>query len=134
VDPLVGADASVSVGRVAADAFAIARIALYGNDHGYHAGQHLTGGAGAALPWHSVRFRLGLDLAYETAEKWHDTVQSEGNLGRTDLLVDAVARWSFARDWTTALTARVPVFTQAEGAQLTVPAMIELSIERTLRF
>jgi len=134
VDPIMGADVSVPAGRLTADAFTLARIALYENDQGYHAGQRVIGGAGAALPWRSFRFRLGLDLAYETAETWRGIVETEGNLGRTDLLVDTMAQWSFARNYAMGLSARVPVYTHAEGAELTIPAMVELSIERTLRF
>ena len=58
------------------------------NEHGYRGGRrynlNLTGerplGAGG---W---RARAGLDLFHEDAETWDGVVETEGNLGRTDLL------------------------------------------------
>ena len=129
-DPIVGGDLSWKF----VDAFAISRLPLYANDYGYQGGARVIGGAGGGHDFGPLHVRLGLDIAWESAETWHGAVETEGNLGRTDLLVDAGGRYSFGSAWAATLTARVPLYTRAEGAQLSIPATVELALERTLRF
>jgi hypothetical protein len=75
-------------------------------------------------------FMLGAFVYDEQPERWNGITESEGNLGRTDVLLESAVTWRFARRWTVTASARVPVFSHAVGAQLNTPAVGELTIAR----
>lgn len=113
--------------------FGLAQLFPYANRYGYRAGNRYAAGADvAAKPGRSrVVLRAGVLALYESAESWASTPNpSEGNLGRTDVLLQAEAVWAFSPDWTCSLALRVPVFTRAVGAQLMYPGIAELGASR----
>ena len=50
--------------------------------------------------------------------RWNGITETEGNLGRTDLMLDTAVSWRFARRWSVTLSARVPLYSRAVGAQV----------------
>ncbi len=120
VDPIVGLDGRRWFQRFAVGAWALAKLPLYENGHGYRAGARVVGGlyGESRLGTRDFTFDLGLDVAREQPEQWHGVVYSEGNVGRTDLLLDAVALWRFAEHWAASAVVRVYLFTDAAGEQV----------------
>ena len=77
-----------------------------------------------------IWFTLGALVYHEKPERWDGVVETEGNLGRTDLMLETAIAWRFTGQWTLGLSARVPVWSHITGAQLTTPAIGELLISR----
>lgn len=90
------------------------------------AGANVSSALGTRRWW----FMLGALVYDEDAERWDGVTEDEGNLGRVDLMLDSAVSWAFARRWNVTLSARVPVYTHAVGAQLSTPAIGELSFAR----
>ena len=51
-------------------------------------------------------------------ERWSGVIETEGNLGRTDLMLETSVLWRFAPAWTVSLGARVMMFTAPPGWDL----------------
>lgn len=132
VDPLVGVEVRRAIGGWAVDAWLLAKASLYANGHGYQAGNTLLAGANVSSALRTRRwwFMLGALVYDEDAERWDRVTEDEGNLGRVDVMLDSAVSWAFARRWNVTLSARVPVYTHAVGAQLSTPAIGELSFAR----
>jgi hypothetical protein len=129
-DPLLGLSASRKFGVVTASAVASARLTLDGNPHGYRAGDRtsvaVSAGRAFATVWSA---NAGLAWFDEQAERWNGQVQSEGNLGRTDLDFDlAVARTT--PDGTWSVNAQVPTFSRSVGNQVRYPVTFSISWTR----
>jgi hypothetical protein len=133
VDPLAGVELRRAVGRFSLAGWLLAKTSLYANGHGYQAGSQLLAGANVAGDLWLPRFwfLLGALVYDEQPERWDGVTETEGNLGRVDLLVDTAVSWRFAGRWTLTLAAKVPFFTHAVGAQLNTPAIGELSVSRS---
>jgi hypothetical protein len=133
VDPLAGVELRRAVGRFSLAGWLLAKTSLYANGHGYQAGSQLLAGANVAGDLWLPRFwfLLGALVYDEHPERWDGVTETEGNLGRVDLLVDTAVSWRFAGRWTLTLAAKVPFFTHAVGAQLNTPAIGELSVSRS---
>jgi hypothetical protein len=133
VDPLAGVELRRAIGRFVISGWLLAKTSLYQNSHHYQAGSQLIAGANAssALWTGRWRFMLGALVYNEQAERWDGIIESEGNLGRTDLLIDTAISCRVARQWTATLSARIPVYSHAAGAQLSTPAFVELGIARS---
>ncbi|HEY4179997.1 MAG TPA: cupredoxin domain-containing protein [Kofleriaceae bacterium] len=131
LEPVIGLDASRSVGPVHLDAFALTVQSLYTNSKGYKPGDRYAGGLGAAsgLGANHWRFRLTGEVQHETAEMWHGIVRTdEGNTGRTDVIAGAEATWRVNDTWHVAATIKVPVYTHVQGGQLDTPFFFGLSV------
>ncbi|MSP61838.1 MAG: hypothetical protein EXR72_16190 [Myxococcales bacterium] len=135
VNPLAEIEVRREVGRFVLSGWAIGKLALYSNRHGYQAGDLLLGGlrASSDLWLKRVRFLVGGVAYHEEAERWDGVVETEGNLGRTDVMVESAITWRFSGEWSVALSARLPVWSRSVGAQLSTPAVVELAIERPLK-
>ncbi len=132
VDPLVGTEIRRLIGRFTLTGWLFDRAPLYENGHGYRAGNQLLGGMAATsnLWLRRWTFSLGLMVFHEEPERWSGIVETEGNLGRTDLLIDTAVGWQFADPWSVSLAVRVPIVTWAVGAQMGTPALGVLSVSR----
>lgn len=135
VDPFAEALLQRRAGRFIVGGWLLGKASLYANRHGYQAGALLTGGVRASsdlwLPrW---QFQLGALCYHEEPERWSGVIETEGNLGRTDLMLETSVLWRFAPAWTVSLGARVPVWSRITGAQLSTPAIADLSFSRLLR-
>lgn len=125
-DPLAGASVGRRFGEVVGTASVLARLPVSANDHGYHAGRRVQAAVGAdrrlAGAW---RIQAGIDYGRESAETWNGIVEEEGNLGRSDLMLSVGLARIFGRR-ALVLTAKVPVRTRANGAQVDYPAILVL--------
>jgi hypothetical protein len=132
VDPLVGAEVRRGIGRFTVAAWFLAKASLYESSSHYRAGSQLLGGLNVSSNLWVPRawFMLGA-LAYnEQPEHWDGVTESEGNLGRTDVMLETSLSWRVAGPWTLTLAAKLPVYSQTIGAQLNTPALGELTISR----
>lgn len=106
-----------------------AQLSLAENSHGFRAGHRFSlGASGAVKLTGSLRASVGADVANEQPERWGDTVQQDGNLGRTDVLVGGGLNWDVSRVQL-GLTLRVPVYSHIIGhhGQLEYPGLLGLT-------
>lgn len=129
-DPLVGVDVAWRRDALSIFGYGFGLTSLYANGHGYRAGSRIAVGAlGRHELWSWLAAQLTVDFAHESAERWQGRLESEGNLGRSDLLLGLGALWT-ARLATLALTIKVPVWTRivAQGGHVEMPAMVDLAV------
>jgi hypothetical protein len=130
VRPIAGGGLAYDWGAVGIDAFFQGTVAVATNAIGYRPGQRIGGGfrVSSALGLPRVRFGLGGELLHESTETWQGLQQEEGNLGRTDVLAVAGARWT---PWSRVGlfgVLKVPVSVNAVGAQLSYPFVVQLGV------
>ena len=111
----------------------LAKSSLYQNSYGYQAGSQLLAGVNVSsgLWTKDWWFMLGTLVYNEQPERWSGVTESEGNLGRTDLLLETSISWRFHNQWNATLAAKFPVYSHAVGAQLNTPAIVELGLSRS---
>jgi hypothetical protein len=133
VDPFVGAEVRRAAGLFVVDGWLLAKTSLYSNRHGYQAGSQLLAGANVSSDLRAPRwwFMLGALVYNEQPERWDGITETEGNLGRTDVMLDTAITRGFARKWSVTLSARIPLYSWAVGAQLSTPAIGELTFARS---
>ena len=127
-DPIFGVAAGRRFGAVEFTVSGLARLVLAENAHGYQAGHRYYAESTAwrrlAGAWSGS---LGLIAAREQAERWDGRVRTEeGNLGRTDVLVALGVARAMGHAGSVFLTAKVPVLTRSEGAQVHYPVIISV--------
>jgi hypothetical protein len=129
-DPVAGLTLQRTFGPVTLNAFTLDRFPVARNHYGYQAGATLLFGAAAqsGLGLRLWNFSSGIDLFQQTTERWSGVQYTEGNLGRTDVLLDLSAAWSFAPSWSAVLGLKIPVYVHAVGAQVTYPAILSLGV------
>ncbi len=132
VDPFGEAEVRRLIGRFTLSAVVLAKLTLYQNSNGYKAGDQVAASlrAWSDLWTHRWTFMLGASVINEQAETWNGVEEEEGNLGRTDLMLDTSISVQLPRGVILSLAARIPVFTIAAGEQLATPAIVELSVTR----
>lgn len=127
VDPFVALAASRHAGHWSLTGTGSARLTLASNAHGYRAGDRFALGAIAArMLQGGWAARSGLTVSRERAEKWDGVLESEGNLGRTDLLLAAGLSHPLAKAGTLGLTLSLPLASHAVGAQADLPLVLRL--------
>jgi hypothetical protein len=133
VDPLVGVEVRRILRRFTLTAWMLAKTSLYQGSNGYQAGSQLLGGVNLSSDLWAPKwwFMLGALVYNEQPERWSGITETEGNLGRTDLMLETSISRRFARKWIVTLSARVPLYSWAVGAQLNTPAIAELSLARS---
>ncbi len=133
VDPIVGVELRRALGRFSVAGWMLAKASLYENPYHYQAGNQLLVGTNvsSALGTRRWWFMLGALVYNEQPERWDGSTESEGNLGRTDLMLDTAITCSFAKKWSASLSARIPVYSYTVGTQLNTPAIVELGLQRS---
>ena len=133
-DPLFGASLSRSFDQVALAIWTLDRFTLGTNSFAYRSGHKLLAGASASTSFGlaSWSFKGGLDVYRETPEHWSGIIETEGNVGRTDLLADLSASWRFSKRFSLNLGAKIPVYSHVQGEQATYPAIIDIGLGATL--
>ena len=131
VDPLAEVGLRRNLGHFTWSAFLLAKASLYANPHGYQAGSQLLAGTHLFSDLWTRRwtFALGALVYNEQPERWNGVEEAEGNLGRTDALLDTSIAVLLGQ-WSLALVARFPVYSHSVGEQLATPAIFELSLAR----
>jgi hypothetical protein len=127
-DPMLGASGSRSIGEIVTEVAVSAKLPLTGNGHGYRAGNRydvsLTGSRKFGAAWGA---NASLSVARESAEKWDDKIEEEGNLGRTDLMLSAGLGRGITHVGSFGFRVQVPVKTWATGEQVRYPVIVTLS-------
>ncbi len=132
--PVVGSGLGVDLGALGIDGWFLATIAAYANGGGYRPGHRVGAGTrvSSALGTESWRFGTGVEVMRETREDWGGAQNADGNadgnLGRTDVLAVATARFSPAPRWGLFAAVRVPFYVRVVGAQLEYPAVMQLGV------
>lgn len=132
-DPLVGVEVRRQIQRFSLGGWMLAKTSLYQNSYGYQAGSQLLAGINLAsgLWTKDWWFMLGTLVYNEQPERWSGVTETEGNLGRTDLLLETSISWRFHDKWSATLAAKFPVYSHAVGAQLNTPAIAEIGLSRS---
>jgi hypothetical protein len=130
VRPLVGSAIGYDFGAIGIDGWFLGVMSVAANSIGYKTGQRIAGGArvSSTLGAKTARFGLGAEMTHETTETWGGAQAEEGNLGRTDVLAVASARWSPFTTWGLFGAVKVPLYVNAVGAQLSYPLVLQLGI------
>jgi thiol-disulfide isomerase/thioredoxin len=137
VDPVLGVDLSVPLGRATLSAFGWTQAPLYQGPQGYQAGTRLLGGLAFSVPIleSDASFRV-TGIGYnEWPERWNGAVPtSDGNQGRADLYVGAGVTVPFAEDWSVSVDLRGRAWSYVKNAQLDMPLIAEVSVGRLFHF
>jgi thiol-disulfide isomerase/thioredoxin len=137
VDPVLGADLSVPLGRVTLSAFAWTQAPLYQGPQGYQAGTRLLGGLALSAPLLDTDASLRVTgVGYnEWPERWNGAVPTtDGNQGRADVYLGAGLTVPFAEDWSVSVDLRARAWGYVQGAQLDLPLVAEVSVGRLFHF
>jgi hypothetical protein len=134
VDPFAGMELRRTIDRFVVSGWLLGKTSLYENSYRYRAGSQLWAGANVSSALWTQRwwFMVGALVFDEQPERWSGLTESQGNLGRTDVMIDTAISCRFAGRWSTRLSARIPVYSQAAGGQLNTPAFVELGIARSI--
>ncbi len=133
VRPMLGSALAVDLGAVGLDTWTVGILSLAQNHHGYRAGQRFVFGARASSAFGTKgRFGLGGELSRESADTWHGSAGDDGNLGRTDVVALFTARYPLARGLGAYAVARVPLYVNAAGGQLSYPVHLQLGLATAL--
>ncbi|PYQ02985.1 MAG: hypothetical protein DMF82_14375 [Acidobacteria bacterium] len=128
-DPVVGLAAGHRFGQVGFVVHTLARLVFGTNDHGYRAGDRLFASAAfdrrIAGTWRGI---VGMDLAREHTETWDGRIETEGNLGRTDLLASIGLTRPLGSNGGVHITAKIPLLTRATGAQVRYPVIVAVGL------
>jgi hypothetical protein len=130
VRPVLGSALGYDFGAVGVDAFFVGTLSLATNSIGYKPGQRIDAGfrVSSTLGIPRARFGVGGELLHESTETWQGLQQEEGNLGRTDVLAVATARWLAMTHLGLYGAVKVPLFVDAVGAQLAYPFYVEAGV------
>ena len=130
-DPLLGVAFARGFGAFDLELDGFARLTLYENDHGYQAGNRyfgsLTGSHPFARTW---KGSAGLVVAREMPERWDGLIETEGNLGRTDVLLSLTASYGMKNAGAMRFNLQVPIASHSTGEQVTMPLVFAVGWER----
>jgi hypothetical protein len=126
-DPILNLLAARSMGAWGFNASSSARFSFYENGYGYQPGNRfsvaVSGTHGVGGAWTGSG---GMSVNREQAERWSGRIEEEGNLGRTDLLVQAgLTHASPAGSFGVAV--QVPIVSWVTGEQAKFPAFVSLT-------
>ncbi len=132
IDPFAEVEVRHAAPHLLLAALVLGKASLYQNSNGFKAGAMLLGGLHAWSDLFTERWSFGVGaIAYnEQPETWDGVQQNEGNLGRTDLMLDTSVALRLPRKVTLSFSARIPFYTIASGEQLSTPAIVEISFTR----
>ncbi|MBS2030676.1 MAG: hypothetical protein JST54_22420 [Deltaproteobacteria bacterium] len=132
-DPVAGLSLSRAFDGFGIGVWTLDRFTFATNPYSYRSGHKLLAGANATsmLGLASWSFQGGLDIYRETPERWSGVIEDEGNVGRTDLILDLNATWSFSRRFALVMGAKVPVVSHVQGEQAGYPAILDVGLSGT---
>lgn len=126
-DPIGGLAVGRTAGPVDLQLSGIARIPTTENGHGYKAGgRYSLLLRGSPYLGHDWNAGAGLTLAREEAEKWSGVIESEGNLGRTDLFLTLSGGRRVPPLGGFSLSVEVPLASRTTGEQVKIPIILSL--------
>lgn len=129
VQPIVGLAGFKSVGGWRVRGHVMAILGLYPNTDSYQPGHRGLIGAAGDTALGPARISMGADVSQETPETWGGANHHEGNLGRTDVLLNVGVNWPLGDRWRGGLTIRVPVVQRVNEDAVTYPAILEFRVD-----
>lgn len=129
--PIVGVAVAHVTGGWRLRGHALAILGLYENRYGYRPGHRVLGGLGADAAVGDTLLSFGADVAREQEEHWAGTAHMEGNLGRTDVLLNMGVARPLSERWRWSLLVRVPVAQFVPHDAITYPGIVELRLDGT---
>lgn len=138
--PIFSLDGKLALEPFVLSAYGQTVLFLYQNRHGYRAGnRYSVGASGDVQVVKDLRAGLTGDVMNEQPERWHDLIQQDGNVGRTDVLAGGTVSYALG-SVTTMLSVKIPVyqhFIEHGGhhiggeTQLTYPALVSIGAAYT---
>ena len=135
-NPILGLEVRVPIGKYSLQAYGQAQVVLKESLQRFQAGNRYSAGLSGEGPIAGqFRASVGADVVNEQPERWFGSVEQDGNLGRTDVLVGGSLSYLLG-GFSVSLGAKVPVYQAIitsgshDGGQLTYPAIINLGIRR----
>jgi len=130
-DPILGIALSRKFGELDTQFCGYARLTFAENSHGYKAGNRYSGLFDVSHKIGSAwSMSGGLVLNNESAERWSGIIETEGNLGRTDLLVAIGAGRTFKTAGVMSINVQVPIASHSTGEQVKIPWVLSIGWER----
>jgi hypothetical protein len=135
-DPIVGAALERRFQGFTLGLWTLDRLTVGENDHGFESGHRLLFGSSAqsSLGLERFSFSGGIDVYRETTETWNRVVEPEGNLGRTDILLDISGAWRCGATTALTLGVKVPLHSFVTGEQASYPAIFALGVSSAYDF
>lgn len=129
--PVVGLDLIGNTGPVQMVFATSTTLAMYENRHGLRPSSRFAGSLTGShdLGRDDLRLGGGFVMAREFSEHWsEDQPETEGNLGRTDVLLTARALWLPAPRLAAFAAFSTPLYSSAVGAALDYPGTLTLGL------
>jgi hypothetical protein len=141
-DPVIGASVAYLLRGVSLQASGQAKLSLYQNGSDFQAGNIFNLGIEAQRQIVShLRGGLSIDAISERPERWQGTIEQDGNLGRTDVLVGISAAHPIG-EFALTVGVKVPVYQKIaaspdhdgghDSGQLTYPAIVNIALARRI--
>lgn len=131
VDPLARIGVMRRMGPTTALLMANTKIPLARNGHGFQAGERFGVNLGLSHEvLHMTRANATLSFDREEAEHWGGVLETEGNLGRSDLRLGAGVSRAFASGLSVTVQGLFSLWSRASGYQADIPAVVSLSVSR----
>jgi hypothetical protein len=119
--------AARSLGPVGLDLNGAAKLTFYENTHGYRAGNRYAARAGISHVFGKAwSVDGGLLLSNEKAETWNGRIETEGNLGRTDLFLSIGGARFVGPKNRFYMNLEVPLHSHATGEQTEIPVIFAI--------
>ncbi len=130
-DPVVGFDTNVAFDRWGLVGWAVSKLPLYANKHGYQGSKVVLGGVGAVSSFGLERwsFLLQPEVYFETPARWGG--DPARNSGRTSLIATGGVFLRPAEGWQVQVLAKIPYYSWAQGGQLRWPFVAMLGFNYT---
>jgi hypothetical protein len=133
--PVFGTGASLALGPLGLAVWGITVLSLYENSERYEAGDRFAAGLVLSTDFGALNVRAGGETQIERAERWRGEIPaSDGNRGRTDLLVTLGTSYAISQSWSARLDLKIPVYTHVDNGQLDYPALLDIGIARSFAF
>ncbi len=130
-DPIFGVAVGRGIGSFDAQLGGIVRLTLAENNHGYQAGNRYGIQLDASRKvGHAWNGNAGLLLAHERAERWSGRIETEGNLGRTDLFLSLGAGRAIPSVGSLSVNLQLPLVSRTTGDQVKIPVILSLAWTR----
>lgn len=137
VDPLLGVDFVTQLPGVSLVGWVFGKGSLYENEHGYTGPTQINGAIGAQsnLGLKDIGVVLQQEWMHEWPAWWRDEsgdATKARNSGRTDWIANLTAFWNATPSLTFNAALRIPYYTQSQGGQLSMPAIVSLGAQYTI--
>lgn len=128
-NPVFGLTTRYSFTDFSLGAWVNAALPVYRNSMGYKAPSTVQAGLNGMVPLgtDSVTLVAEAGFFYEWPATWGD--KPAENSGRMDLLASLGVHWRVTDELSASVSAKIPVYTEAEGGQLDIPYIAQIAVQ-----